>query len=738
MHARGAGAHGVFVANGAAEGICQAAFLQADVETPVFVRFSTVARVRAVRPTSPVTPVGFATRFYTDEGNYDLVGNNIPVFFIQDGIKFPDVVHAVKPHPDREIPQAQSAHDTFWDFVSLHTEAQAHTMWNMSDRGIPRSYRTMEGFGVHTWRLINDDGETCLVKFHWKPRQGVHSVTWEEAQLTNGYDPDFHRRDLADAIESGAYPAWDLGVQVMPDTEDQTFEGIDLLDPTKFVPEELAPVQLLGTMTLNAQPDELLRRDRAGRVQPVQPGRRASTSPTTRCCRRGCSPTSTPRSPGSADRTGTSCRSTGRTRRSTTCCATDSTRTPSTAVPRRTGRTPSTAVARSSPGHGDHPFIDVPEPVAAATKERRHPASFDDHFSQVTLFFRSLAPVEQDHVTAAYTFELSKCYDADHPGTAAAGAGQHRRRPVQEGRRRSRSARTEADRRHSRRRAQRGLDPDRRDRGRSPVARSASSSATTSRQPPSTTSAAAPCRRPWSSRSWSARTAARSARSPSTAPTPTRPRSSSTRSCSSVTSRRHRTRWSAATPRPATERRPASTDPRVRKLVDEAWRHAKAHRRGRRQHRLVRSRYQRHRRRRGDGGRRRPGGDSARPVGHSPIMGAVPDQRRRVSRPLDRACLVCRTVPVVSTCPDRCWRLVPLSGRTPEVQSMAENGPLERPRCSGLGVLGRVQERHLVLGEPRGHPGPGLFDLVDGADTHDRGEGRAAAGQPGEDDLPQQ
>ena len=217
---------------------------------------------------------GFATKFYTSEGVFDLVGNNIPVFFIQDAIKFPDVIHAGKPHPDREIPQAQSAHDTFWDFVSLHTEATHHTIWNMSDRGIPRSYRMMEGFGVHTFRLVNAEGATTLVKFHWKPKLGVHSLVWEEAQIIGGMDPDFHRRDLADAIEAGAYPQWELGMQTFPDTEEQTFEGIDLLDPTKIVPEELAPVQPVGLLTLNAQPDQLLRRDRAGRLPRRPPGAR--------------------------------------------------------------------------------------------------------------------------------------------------------------------------------------------------------------------------------------------------------------------------------------------------------------------------------------------------------------------------------------------------------------------------------------------------------------------------------
>ncbi len=189
---------------------------------------------------------GFAIKFYTYEGIYDLVGNNIPVFFIQDGIKFPDLIHAAKPHPDREIPQAQTAHDTFWDFVSLHTEAHHHTIWIMSDRGIPRSYRTMEGFGVHTFRLVNADGETTLVKFHWKPQAGRAFAGVGGGADLHGVDPDFHRRDLADAIEAGIFPEWDLGIQVLPDTDDQTFEGIDLLDPTKLVPEELAPVQPVG------------------------------------------------------------------------------------------------------------------------------------------------------------------------------------------------------------------------------------------------------------------------------------------------------------------------------------------------------------------------------------------------------------------------------------------------------------------------------------------------------------
>ncbi len=254
VHARGAAAHGTFRAYGNAANVTRAGFLgQEGLETPVFVRFSTVLGSRGSADT--VRDVrGFAVKFYTAEGNFDLVGNNMPVFFIQDGIKFPDIIHAGKPHPDREIPQAQTAHDTFWDFVSLHTEATHHVMWAMSDRGIPRSFRTMEGFGVHTFRLVNAAGETSLVKFHWKPVAGVHSLVWEEAQIAAGCDPDFHRRDMADAIDAGAFLEYELGLQILPDTDTETFEDIDLLDPTKLVPEELAPVQPVGLLTLNRNP----------------------------------------------------------------------------------------------------------------------------------------------------------------------------------------------------------------------------------------------------------------------------------------------------------------------------------------------------------------------------------------------------------------------------------------------------------------------------------------------------
>ncbi|BBY18926.1 catalase [Mycolicibacterium litorale] len=436
VHARGAAAHGVFRGNGAAEKICKAGFLRSGAETDVFVRFSTVLGSRGSADTVRDTR-GFATKFYTDEGTFDLVGNNIPVFFIQDGIKFPDVVHAAKPHPDREIPQAQSAHDTFWDFVSLHTEAQAHTMWNMSDRGIPRSYRMMEGFGVHTFRLTGPDGTTSLVKFHWKPRLGVHSLVWEEAQIAAGVDPDLHRRDLADAIEKGAYPEWDLGVQVMPDSPDHMFEGIDLLDPTKIVPEELAPVQLIGTMQLNRNPTNFFAETEQVAFHPghLVPGIDVTDDPLlqarlfsyldTQLTRLGGPnfgqiPINRPHAPvNDMFRDGF----------------------------HQHGVHPGVAPYRPNSLDGGCPFlagadtgafIEVPAVVAESTKVRAAPASYDDHFSQVAMFYRSLSPVEQRHVAEAYTFELGKCYekaikerqlaalaniDADLCATVAAGLG---------------------------------------------------------------------------------------------------------------------------------------------------------------------------------------------------------------------------------------------------------------------------------------------------------------------------
>ena len=413
VHARGAGAHGVFEGYGTADDVTVAGFLAKGKETPVFVRFSTVLGSRGSADTVRDTR-GFATKFYTDEGTFDLVGNNIPVFFIQDGIKFPDVIHAAKPHPDREIPQAQSAHDTFWDFVSLHTEGQHHTIWNMSDRGIPRSYRMMEGFGVHTFRCTNADGRTSLVKFHWKPVLGVHSLTWEEAQMLAGLDPDFHRRDLYDAIESGAFPQWELGVQVFEDTDDQLFAGIDLLDPTKLVPEELAEVQPIGRLTLNAQPDELLRRDRAGRVPRRPPGARhrrhrrpADAGAALLLRRHPADPAGRPELQPDPDQPAARAGQRHAARR-----------LPPAGGPRRRRAVQAELARRRLPvlrrrgGRAiEGAFVDSPVRVAEATKVRANPASYDDHYSQARQFWLSMTPVEKEHIVRAYTFELGKCYE---------------------------------------------------------------------------------------------------------------------------------------------------------------------------------------------------------------------------------------------------------------------------------------------------------------------------------------
>ncbi|KAL2164414.1 hypothetical protein VTH06DRAFT_3630 [Thermothelomyces fergusii] len=253
VHARGAGAHGTFTSYADWSNLTAASFLsEAGKKTPVFVRFSTVAGSRGSADTARDVH-GFATRFYTDEGNFDIVGNNIPVFFIQDAIQFPDLIHAVKPRPDNEIPQGATAHDSAWDFFSSQPSTMHTLFWAMAGHGIPRSYRHMDGFGVHTFRLVKEDGSSKLVKWHWKTRQGKASLVWEEAQALSGKNPDFHRQDLWDAIESGNGPEWELGVQVVDEDKALAF-GFDLLDPTKIIPEELVPVTKLGVMKLDRNP----------------------------------------------------------------------------------------------------------------------------------------------------------------------------------------------------------------------------------------------------------------------------------------------------------------------------------------------------------------------------------------------------------------------------------------------------------------------------------------------------
>jgi len=254
VHARGAGAHGVFQVYESQAPVTRAGFLQdPSVKTPVFVRFSTVNGFRGSADTARDAR-GFATKFYTQEGVFDLVGNNIPVFFIQDAIKFPDLVHSFKPEPDREIPQASTAHDTFWDFASLLPESTHMNMWVLSDRAIPRSFRMMEGFGVNTFRFVNEQGTARFVKFHWKPLFGLHSLVWDEAQKLAGKDPDWLRRDLWDAIAQGTFPEWELGVQLI-DQQDELAFAFDVLDATKIWPEELVPVRRIGKLTLNRNPD---------------------------------------------------------------------------------------------------------------------------------------------------------------------------------------------------------------------------------------------------------------------------------------------------------------------------------------------------------------------------------------------------------------------------------------------------------------------------------------------------
>lgn len=411
VHARGAAAHGVFEAYGNASDYTRAGFLaRKGRKTDVFCRFSTVLGSRGSADTVRDTR-GFAVKFYTDEGNFDLVGNNIPVFFIQDGIKFPDVVHAAKPHPDREIPQAQSAHDTFWDFVSLHTEATHHVFWNMSDRGIPRSYRTMEGFGVHTFRLVNRKGKTSLVKFHWKPAAGVHSLVWEEAQIAAGCDPDFHRRDMADAIDAGAFLEYELGIQVMPDDGTDTYEGIDLLDPTKLVPEELVPVTLIGKLTLNRNPTNYFAETEqvAFHTGNLVPGIEPTNDPLMQARLFSYLDTQLTRLGGP--------NFTQLPINRPHCPVNDMLRDGMHQTAIHEGLAPyrPNSIDDGEPevaGVDDGGYVQTPRAVQGPTV-RENPASFDDHFSQAAIFYRSLSRVEQLHVIEAFTFELGKCYEQE-------------------------------------------------------------------------------------------------------------------------------------------------------------------------------------------------------------------------------------------------------------------------------------------------------------------------------------
>jgi catalase len=403
VHARGFGAHGFFELTGSLAGISRAAiFNEVGVKTPVFLRFSTVAgnkgssdMARDVR--------GFAVKFYTKEGNWDLVGNNIPVFFIQDAIKFPDLIHAAKPEPDREFPQAQTAHDTFWDFASLMPECTHMLMWIMSDRAIPRSFRMMEGFGVHTYRLLNEEGKATFVKFHWRPKLGMQSVVWDEALKISGADPDFHRRDLWNAINQGNFPEWELGLQLFDEAFANKFD-FDVLDATKLIPEEILPLRIVGRMVLDRNVDNFFAETEQAAfcTRNVVPGIDFSNDPLlqgrifsyqdTQITRLGGPnfqqiPINAPKCPVMhMQRDGAM----------------------QMAVPKGRVHYSPSSLADDSPRQDPHRGLaSFAEPMEGQ-KLRIRAESFADHFSQALQFFNSQTATEQNHIISSFIFELSK------------------------------------------------------------------------------------------------------------------------------------------------------------------------------------------------------------------------------------------------------------------------------------------------------------------------------------------
>lgn len=405
VHARGSGAHGYFQVYKSQSEITKAAFLQnPETKTEVFVRFSTVAGNKGSSDTARDVR-GFAVKFYTTEGNYDLVGNNIPVFFIQDAIKFPDLIHAVKMEPDRGFPQAASAHDTFYDFISLTPESMHMMMWVMSDRAIPRSYRMMEGFGVHTFRIVNAKGEVHFVKFHWRPKLGTQSLLWDEAVKIYGADADFHRRDLWEAIDRGDYPEYELALQVFDQaTADKL--AFDPLDATKLIPEEIVPLRVVGKMVLNRNVDNFHSETEQVAFLPsnLVPGIEFTNDPLlqgrlfsyqdTQLTRLGGPnfheiPVNAPKGcPFSMNfqRDGIH----------------------QMEIPKgRVSYEPNLldkGSPRENPSRG---FTSVPDQIDGQ-KLRMRPESFADHYSQARMFFRSMTEPEQRHIVSAFAFELSK------------------------------------------------------------------------------------------------------------------------------------------------------------------------------------------------------------------------------------------------------------------------------------------------------------------------------------------
>ncbi|RST29729.1 catalase [Sphingomonas ginkgonis] len=410
VHARGSGAHGVFTATDDFSDVCKAALFKSGTETPVFVRFSTVAG-GAGSVDTPRDVRGFAVKFYTSEGNWDLVGNNIPVFFIQDAIKFPDLIHAAKMEADRAYPQAGTAHDTFWDFASLMPETTHMLMWAMSDRTLPRSLRMMEGFGIHSFRLINAEGKESFVKFHWKPKLGIQSTIWDEALKLQAADNDYHRRDLYEAIASGDYPEWELGVQVF-DEEFARAQPYDVLDSTKLIPEEDLPVRVIGTLQLNRNPDNFFAETEQVAFCPgnVVPGVDFSNDPLlqgrlfsyldTQKSRLGTAnfhqlPINAPRCPMmNFQRDGQMQMTVPQGR--------------ANYEPNSLSQGGEDGGPRECPARGHSPANLASGERESGPKLRVRSELFADHYSQARMFWLSQDPHEQAHIASSFAFELSK------------------------------------------------------------------------------------------------------------------------------------------------------------------------------------------------------------------------------------------------------------------------------------------------------------------------------------------
>jgi catalase len=419
VHARGSAAHGFFELTASlAEYTTARVLTEVGERTPLFTRFSTVAGGSGSVDT-PRDVRGFAVKLYTREGNWDLVGNNIPVFFIQDAIKFPDLIHAVKMEPDRGFPQAASAHDTFWDFISLTPESMHMIQWAMSDRTIPRSLRMMEGFGIHSFRLLNAKGKPTFVKFHWRPKLGLQSTVWDEAVKLAGADPDFHRRDLFEAIQSGNFPEWELGVQLFTEAQAAKFP-FDHLDSTKLIPEELIPLKIIGRMVLDRWPDNFFAETEQVAFCPshLVPGIDFSNDPLlqgrlfsyldTQLSRLGSPnfhqlPINAPKCPfANQQRDGHM----------------------QTRVPKgRVAYEPSSLQADSPREDSARGFRSAAV-QEEGTRERVRAETFADHYSQARLFFTSQTAFEQAHIASAFVFELSKV-DAVHVREAIVGHLRH-------------------------------------------------------------------------------------------------------------------------------------------------------------------------------------------------------------------------------------------------------------------------------------------------------------------------